>query len=63
MMKNEVRRLDFLWGTLPICSLFADHNNMVIRPRWTRYGFIWMSPLGECLHRIAVAAAMVDEFG
>ena len=23
----------------------------------------WMSPLGECSHRIAAAAALVDEFG
>ena len=23
----------------------------------------WMLPTGECLHRIATAAAMVDEFG
>jgi hypothetical protein len=23
----------------------------------------WMSPLGECSHHIATAAAMVDEFG
>jgi hypothetical protein len=23
----------------------------------------WMSPSGECLHHIATAAAMFDEFG
>jgi len=23
----------------------------------------WMPPLGECLHRIAAAAPMVDDFG
>jgi hypothetical protein len=23
----------------------------------------WMPPLGTCLHRIAAAAAMVDDFG
>jgi hypothetical protein len=29
---------------------------------FTRSHWIWMQPSGECLRRIAPAAAMVDEF-
>ena len=50
---------------------FDDHANTAVRC-WVHrlmkhnQGFTrsqWIPPLGECLHRIAAAAAMVDDFG
>ena len=48
-----------------------DHADAVVRcgahrPMKHNQGFTqsqWMPPLGECSHRIAAAAAIVDDFG
>jgi hypothetical protein len=62
LMRQKCRQID---------NDFDDHADAAVQcgvhlPMKHNQGFTrsqWMLPSGECLHRIAAAAAMVDDFG
>jgi hypothetical protein len=65
------QRIDDIRKCRQIAGDFDCHADAVVgcgvhHPMEHILGFTrshWMLPLGQCLHRIAVAAAMVDDFG
>jgi hypothetical protein len=68
---RQRQRIDNNEKCRQIAGNFDCHADAVVqcgahRPMEYILGFTqshWMSPSGECLHRIAAAAAIVDKFG